>query len=170
MIKMKYNLKEYSTEEDYNSLMKELKSTDFTKLTQENIDELHFMMCHTEYTGLRDRIAILIAKTRNEAILISLIALIKQNINTKFIGSLIYACIHFDCSKYIELFVDIIMVKDDSTGVDAYLVIKAIKSPIDPNIKTYCVNKLTALSELLDEEYRQYKSVRQTIELINSLD
>lgn len=166
---MTFNNREYLTDGDWDQFMIDLKQLDPLNITDSMTSELVEIMNHTIYTNIRGKVAIKLGDTYRREVLPAIIRLIRHNIHTKYIGSMIYACEELDCHEYLELFVDIIMVKDDMTVLDAYSVIQSIKSPVDPEVKLYCINKLRAFQDLLEEDSPKYTQADQTIEAIEKL-
>jgi hypothetical protein len=157
----------YNTVEEYNQLVQLLKKKNPLNEAIEGKRQLLEIMTHTEYTNLRGKIAIYLSDTRDKMFLPVLIDLIKSNIHTKYIGSLIYAAGQYDCHEYIETFVDVIIVKTDMTVLDSYSALQNVRLPVDLSTKNYCINKLTAYMEQFDENERL--TIIQTIDLLKNM-
>ncbi|MBA3828221.1 MAG: hypothetical protein H0X33_04730 [Taibaiella sp.] len=100
----------------------------------------------TEHFGLRDFIGVTLIEIPEETLFPLLIKKIRENIHTKYVSTLIFCCSYYDCSKFIQLFVDVIIVKSDMCLADAMGVIRNMKK-IDNYENEYATNKLLAYLE-----------------------
>jgi hypothetical protein len=168
-LSMIFRNKKLKSADDYNDLILCLKKIQPEEISDHDKKELVDIMTTTEFTNLRGRLAMFLAATQDKSILPILIGLIRAHVGTKFIGSLIYASSNYDCHEYLDVFTDIIIVKDDMTVLDAFTVIQNIKYPVESLVKQYCLGKLISFREYFEEDFHKYLTLTQTIELIQAL-
>lgn len=105
------------------------------------------------------------AESIDEAYLPNLIKYIEHNIHTDYLDTFVYLCSHFDCSKHLMLFTDILMVKSNLSFYSAGNLIMKMKS-IEERDRAYAINKLKAFLKFQGEEYELKRAVEQVIEYL----
>jgi hypothetical protein len=165
------NKKKYETDEALADLQVQIKAMKSADLTDREKQELRNIMLALPDNRLflRDDIAILLSDTGDVALLPDLIRLVRANIHDNHLGSLVYACGQYDCYQYPELFVDVFLLRQHMTALDAFTVLQKIKSPVDAETRQYCINKLKAFLELLEPEHSRYKNVQAAIDLLDTM-
>ncbi|RYE51944.1 MAG: hypothetical protein EOP48_17535 [Sphingobacteriales bacterium] len=136
-------------------------------LSEDDLVVLKEIFRETEYPGLRHTIADTMIEAADESFYEDLILKIKETIHTKFIGPLIYVAENYYCEKDLQVFVDIIILKDDMSMLDAMFTIDAMEQDrIPPLERMYAINKLNAHLDSLKETEEKYELVKGIIDLL----
>jgi hypothetical protein len=144
-----------------------IKTLNGAELSDMDIEGLGNILKNSEYGGLRDAIALKFSETKNEKCIPFLVEAIKRNIHTKYVSTLIYACSHHDCSNHLQLFVDLLILKDDICFLDSFCTIKAMNKIESEIERSYAINKLKAFLNFVDEDYEFWKGLNQAIEVLS---
>lgn len=158
------------SEEELADLHARIKLLKGSELSNAQVIMLGNIMAESDSGGLRDIIAIKFADANNRSCVPFLIEALKRNIHTQYVSSLIYACSKYDCSEYLHLFVDILILKKDMSFVDAWYTIKNMKDPISDLERIYAANKLRAFLLVFDKNHELYEEIEYAIEMIENKD
>ena len=108
---------------DDTSFLNSIASLSPASLSEEKITELGRILVQSISPMIRDTIAAKFRESKNPLCLPYLIDGIKRNLNSRHVGQLISACEVFDCRDYLQVFVDVVILKSDSSILDAAFVI-----------------------------------------------
>jgi len=166
---MNVKFKKTFSKEQLTTLADHVNNLNVNDITDKDLKVLCYILITTDYPLLRDYIAIKLKKLNNEKCLPYLISAIKLNLNTKHINFLIDACQVFDCSKYIDLFTNILILKTDSSFLEACWVIENMKY-IKKEDQIYSLNKLKLFYEMTHkfEDYKLGNALNDIIYYIDS--
>jgi hypothetical protein len=147
-----------------------VKSVDPNSLNKSDIDSLGRILATSDSAGLRDIIAYKFSHANKPACIPYLIESLKRNIRTNHISTIIYACSNYNCSEYLQVFADLLMLKQDMSFVDAWYTIENMRGPVpDPEI-LYAVNKLKAFLASKDRAYHLYDEIEKAVRIIESIN
>jgi hypothetical protein len=152
------------------ALLEKIKALDGAMFSDMDILDLGYIMLNVteDFRGLRSIIALRYSEANNRLCIPFLIEAIKRNIHTQYVSSLIHACSQYDCSEHLQLFVDLLILKDNMCFVDAYYVIENMKSLNDKLDKVYAVNKLKAFLEIVGDDFDLKDEVLEAIDLLSA--
>lgn len=165
---MKYNLPK--NDKELTDLHQYIKDIDGASLQTNDIVSLGKILVNTQSSGLRDVIAMRFIDAKNDLCVPFPIEAIKKSIHTKFISSLIYACSHYDCSDYLQVFVDLLILKSDMSFVDSWYVIENMAGPIEKGEIMYASNKLRAFIETVEESNSLRGELTKAIKIIEEIE
>lgn len=154
-----------SDETEAEALLEMLKVTNGKTISEMDLPVLREVFLTTAYSGLRDAIADTLVEAEDEGLYPILIKKIKDVIHTRYVGNLIYAASSFDCSDDIQLFIDLLILKDDICFMQAFYVLPVMDS-IDDDERQYALNKLHAYLNTLNSEHPKFTGVSDAIKVL----
>ena len=159
----------YKSAEQIAQLITTLETIRPEELSSKDIEEVIAILTDSSYPDFRISTVLAACATGDIRLLPVLIELIRKHIHMDLLGPLLTACIGFDCYAYLELFVDIVIVRDDCGAPDAFTILQRMQSPVDAETRQYCIHKLKAFLELLEPEHSRYKNVQAAIDLLETM-
>lgn len=96
----------------------------------------------------KHKVASLLSKRESELVVPALVEQIKDERNNGYMGRFVFACDSFDCSEYLELFVDLIINGSYEVSMTAEMVLEGMEFLSDKSK----VN--TALSKLKSRDFK----------------
>lgn len=132
-----------------------------------DVDFLKSIFLFTKHEGLRDIIAMKIGEKRVKDFLPLIIDTVIKNIDSDNISTLIYSASMYDCSEYIDIVTDIIILKNDMSFADASATYYDMNR-IDIRKCDYNLKRLKLFSANLPRNDFRMPYVLSIIELLSS--
>jgi len=132
-------------------------------------DQLIAVFNITEDARVRDKIALIFADLRDKDLVPILVNKIDEIKYSRHITTLIYACSEYDCSEWVEFFVNLAIELDDSAYVEAISVIEEIKTPIKLSDQIICVKRVMDYLSSTGKENEKYKDIEGLLEMIEDM-
>ncbi len=115
----------------------------FDQLSNEEQDQILSFFTSSKSFKLLDAIALFLSDSIQDKSLNAIIEVVKRLRGSKHSSTLIFACSEFDCTKYVDLFIDIMIMEDDHSTLEAAGVIEEMKGPISDEVYNEIKNKIT---------------------------
>lgn len=154
-----------TNETEAEALLEHLKEIDGKDLAPGDCDILRSIFIETEFPGLRDLIARTLTEAEDEELYAPLINKIKQNIHHNTISRLVSAAGNYDCSEDIQLFVDLIVLREDVSVLLAIDIINDMED-IDDKERFIAIDRLTTHLPQVEAGSLKHRFVTGTIEYL----
>ncbi|MBZ9612845.1 hypothetical protein [Rheinheimera maricola] len=109
-------------------------SIDHMNSGERAIDELLITLSSSEDIKLKHAIAKTLADLDEPRIVDHLVAEINKDVNQGYIGTFVFACETFDCSKYLDLFLKLVVFGEYEVSMTSALVVENMSSLSTPQI------------------------------------
>lgn len=144
-----------SNDSELDIVMKKLDELDHNSISANDIALLKEIFVVTTYSDLREEIAIIMAKRREIGFLPILMKKLRDVLASRNIWSLIVSAKYFDCSDYLPLFVDILILQDNGCDLEAATAIAEKMNRIKEEDRKYAIQKLqVCILNTMDEKKR----------------
>lgn len=114
------------------------------EIKETDIDELLDVLLQSNNLLVANMIAFRLKKIKDSRILAVLIEVIRRPENLNKRAKLIYCCDEYDCTKYFELFVQIVLEEDGESCINSIDIISEMKGPFSNDQLSNAVNKIEA--------------------------
>lgn len=132
-------------------------------------NDLIAIFTSTEDARIRDKVALIFADLHNEQLVPIIIKKIEEIKYSRHITTLIYACSEYDCARWIEFFVSLVIDLDDTAYIEAIAVIEEIKLPIKSSDRIICAKRLMDYLSSVEKGSEKYEDVARLLDFIEDM-
>lgn len=154
--------------------IEEVKAIDQATVSEDLLKLLIDELATTQSNELRGVLAVKILEIAElgelEIDIEKIIGTLARLVDTNYIGTLVWVCSYFDCSKYIELFTQIVIQKDTDAYYWALDAFENMQGPITLAVKTSVVTKLQHYNLGLQHDHFKKTVIPELIEMIEELE
>lgn len=112
------------------------------EIEETNVDKLLSLLLNTNNILVANMVAFRLKKFKDSRILDALVKVINRSENFNKRAKLIYSCDEYDCTRYFELFLEIVLEEHGESCINAIDIISQMKGPFLHNQLSNAVNKI----------------------------
>jgi len=151
------------SEDDIIVLLDELAN----KIDRGMIPDLIELLGKTPNQIIKHKVALLLHDLKDDRAIEPLIDEISKLSNKNYRGTLVYACEAFDCSDYLELFIDLIINDSNEVATTSVMVIENMREKFDSEILS---KQILKLEKALSNDSDNYESIEEAKDFLQELN